>query len=338
MAAALFRTIEILRPTLLLAEADTYLGNNEDLRGVINSGHRRNGRVIRCVGDSHEPRQFSTWAPVLLAQIGTPPSTVYDRSIVISLRRKKPSERAEPFSVKGRNESHLLARQAARWTRDCNAKIASVEPISLGSQNDRANDNWHPLFAVAEAAGGQWPQRARYAAAMLVEGAGHDGAAVEEMLIADIFGIFEGGPEQGAEGVARQALERISSADLVEQLAAIEGRPWAEWRHGKALTQNALAKLLKEFKITPGTIRVPERNTLKGYLRSDFEDLFERYGLSQTVTPSQPSKISNLAEIQSVTSVGDVTDRKVEKPNENNACYGVTVGEEASREETVWTV
>ena len=190
-----------------------------------------------------------------------------------------------PSACKGRNASHLLARQAARWTRDCNVKIAGAEPISLGSQNDRANDNWHPLFAVADVVGGQWPQRARHAAVMLVEGAGHDGAALEEMLIADIFGIFEGGPEQGAEGAAqRQPLDRISSAELVGQLAAIEGRPWAEWRHGKALTQNALAKLLKEFKIAPGTIRVPGRDTLKGYLRSDFEDLFERYGLSERHT------------------------------------------------------
>ena len=56
------------------------------------------------------------------------------------------------------------------------------------------------------------------------------------------------------------------------------------------------------------------------------------------VTPSQPSKINHLAENQTVKSVGDVTVRKAEKPNENNDCYGVTVGEEASREQTVWTV
>lgn len=72
LAAALFRTVEAVRPTLLLDEAETYLGNNNDdsLRGIINSGHRREGCVIRCVGDDHQPRQFSTWAPMLLALIG----------------------------------------------------------------------------------------------------------------------------------------------------------------------------------------------------------------------------------------------------------------------------
>ena len=95
MAAAVFRTIELERPTLLLDEAETYLTNSEELRGVINSGHRSDGQVIRCVGDEHEPRQFSTWAPMLLAQIGSPPPTVYDRSIVITLTRKKKTDQVE---------------------------------------------------------------------------------------------------------------------------------------------------------------------------------------------------------------------------------------------------
>ena len=48
-APALFRTIEAARPTLLLDEADTFAKDNEDLRGILNSGHRRNGMVIRIV-------------------------------------------------------------------------------------------------------------------------------------------------------------------------------------------------------------------------------------------------------------------------------------------------
>jgi putative DNA primase/helicase len=57
-AAALFRTIESARQTLLLDEADTYARKSEDLRGVIDAGHRRDGAVIRTVGDNHEPRRF----------------------------------------------------------------------------------------------------------------------------------------------------------------------------------------------------------------------------------------------------------------------------------------
>lgn len=164
LAAALFRTIELARPTLLLDEGDTYLGDNEDLRGILNSGHRRDGCVIRCVGDDHEPRAFSTWAPVLLAQIGKPPATIYDRSIVITLRRKKSSEQAEHFRPGARQALHALARKAARWTKDNATQMMQAETVALQFLDDRANDNWQPLLAVADVAGGHWPQRARKAA------------------------------------------------------------------------------------------------------------------------------------------------------------------------------
>jgi putative DNA primase/helicase len=81
-AAALFRTIEAARPTLLLDEADAYARENEDLRAVLDAGHRCDGAVIRTVGDNHQPRQFSAWAPVALAAIGHMPSTIEDRSII----------------------------------------------------------------------------------------------------------------------------------------------------------------------------------------------------------------------------------------------------------------
>ena len=61
--AAVFRIIEAHNPTLLLDEADSFLKENEELRGVINSGHtRQSAYVIRTVGVDHQPRQFLTWA------------------------------------------------------------------------------------------------------------------------------------------------------------------------------------------------------------------------------------------------------------------------------------
>ena len=85
--AAIFRTIEKAKPTLLIDEADTFLKDNEELRGVLNAGHRRGGQIIRTVGDDHEPRQFSTWAPAAIAMIGRVPDTLEDRSVSIALRR-----------------------------------------------------------------------------------------------------------------------------------------------------------------------------------------------------------------------------------------------------------
>jgi putative DNA primase/helicase len=50
--AATFRVIEAKSPTLLIDEADAFFRENEELRGVINSGHTRTSAyVIRTVGD-----------------------------------------------------------------------------------------------------------------------------------------------------------------------------------------------------------------------------------------------------------------------------------------------
>jgi hypothetical protein len=88
--AALFRAVEKFQPTLLIDEADTFLREREELRGIINSGHgRATAIVIRTVGDDHEPRTFSTWAPKAIALIGDLPPTLEDRSIVLTLRRRR---------------------------------------------------------------------------------------------------------------------------------------------------------------------------------------------------------------------------------------------------------
>jgi len=69
--AVIYRAIEAFGPSLLIDEADTFLPDNRELRGVLNSGHtRRTAYVLRCDGDSHDPRRFSTWCPKAIALIG----------------------------------------------------------------------------------------------------------------------------------------------------------------------------------------------------------------------------------------------------------------------------
>jgi len=153
-AAALFRVIEAARPTLLLDEADTYARNNEDLRGVLDAGHRRDGAVIRTVGDDHEPRQFSAWAPVALAAIGRLPGTIEDRSVRIGLRRRRPDEAVEPLRLDRAGALDDLAHKAARWAADHAAELAAADPPVPEGIVNRAADNWRPLLAVADIAGG----------------------------------------------------------------------------------------------------------------------------------------------------------------------------------------
>src|SRR6516165_9571984 len=91
-AAVTFRLIEKHRPTLLVDEADSFLRDNEELRGNLNAGHRRGGTVLRSVGDEHEPRAFSVYGAVAIALIGSLPDTLVDRSIAVNLVRRLASE------------------------------------------------------------------------------------------------------------------------------------------------------------------------------------------------------------------------------------------------------
>jgi putative DNA primase/helicase len=83
-ASSLFRYIEDTRPTLLIDEADSFIKDNEELRGVLNSGHTKvAANIIRNVevNGEHQPRRFSTWAPKAIATIRSLSDTLEDRAL-----------------------------------------------------------------------------------------------------------------------------------------------------------------------------------------------------------------------------------------------------------------
>jgi hypothetical protein len=120
-------------------------------------------------------------------------------------------------------------------------------------------------------------------------------------------------------------LDRISSAELVSQLVAIEGQPWAELKGGKEITQNGLARLLDRFGIRPVNIRLPGGQVAKGYYRSSFEDLFSRYLPPQTATPLQVNNDVPFRNFQTATSGGLVAVPNARKPSNDGHCSVVAV-------------
>ena len=265
-APALFRTIEVVRPTLLLDEADTFAKDNEDLRGILNSGHRRNGMVIRVVesGKDYEPRQFSTWAPIALASIGSLPTTVMDRSVIVALRRRRSDEPVKSLRLDRPNGLDELARMAARWAADQLDRLRDADPNVPETVFNRAADNWRPLLAVAEAAGDNWPERARKASVAFAAEYTDESRRVQ--LLADI-----------ADALETKKVDRLSSDALTAHLVELEDRPWAEWSKGRPLSKNQLARLMKPFGVSPGSIRLDDGSTPKGYYLSALADAFARY-------------------------------------------------------------
>jgi len=171
-AAAIFRTIDRVHPTLLIDEADSFIiGSNgaEEIRGILNSGFEPNGTTIRLVGDKHEPRAFRVFGPVAIALIGSLSgqlSTVEDRAVVVSMRRRGPRDRV-PGRFSGRAVragTHDLQRRIVRWAADHREDLTTAQPNTPLELDDRAADLWSPLLAIADEVDQAWGVRARSAA------------------------------------------------------------------------------------------------------------------------------------------------------------------------------
>lgn len=283
---------EVARRALLIDEADSFMRDGEELRGPVNSGHRRSlAFVIRNVevGGEHQPRVFSTWCAMAIAGIGGLHGTVEDRSVVVELRRKLPAERVARFDKAARAVLAELARKAARWAADRGPALAGVEPAMPAGLNDRAADNSRPLLAIADAAGGGWPGEAR-AAALALFGA-DEGDSLATELLADVRGLF------AAEDEARgKRVEKLSSTWMVGELARLEHRPWPEMPGtGRPLTARRLAVLLGRFGIAP---RHEEGGNV--YCRERFADAFGRY-----LPPPGAGDPSSLQESSNGAALGD---------------------------------
>ncbi len=308
--AAVFRGIEKWSPTLLVDEADTFLTANDELRGVLNSGHfRRTAFVIRVTGENLEPARFTTWAPKVIALIGKLPPTLASRSIHIEMRRMAPGETVEPVRLERLDFKPVVA-AAARWAQDHDLALRDAEPDIPGSLLGRRADNWRHLLAIADLAGGRWPARARRAAETLTAQGSEQTTGI--LLLEDIQMIF-----------AEKGEDKIASSVLVEKLADIETRPWGEWSRGKPITVRQLARLLAPFNIVPGTIRT-ETGTIKGYRIGLFKDAFARYLSIHPSHRHNPQKSAESQRNRSVTPDSDVTDQNQLKPAENLDCDGVT--------------
>ena len=297
--AAVFRTVELARPTLLIDEADTFLGEDEELRGILNSGHRKGGQVTQIVGDDFEPRMFSTHCAVAIAQIGKLPATLADRSIAVEMRRKAPGEKVERFRHGRTSELDEAARKAARWVADNMAAIDGRDPEIPEAIFNRAADNWEPLLTIGEAAGSEVADRARKVA--LAACGVEQEQSIGTLLLADIRDAF-----------SERSATKVASAELVEALAAMADRPWAECRHGKPINQYWLARRLKDFGIRPGNIKIGGQ-VPKGYHVADFEDAFSRYlpkpGF-QSATPLQSHELNDLDKNRRATVQDPVAARK----------------------------
>jgi putative DNA primase/helicase len=188
-----------------------------------------------------------------------------DRAIILDLRRKLPHEQVERLRHAEPGLFHDLASMLCRFSSDNKEAVRRARPDLPPALHDRAQDNWEVLLAIADVAGGAWPELARKAA--LTISSGEDGAAtIGAELLADIREVFE-----------TKRTVYIGTKELIEALCADDEKPWATYSRGKWITSRQLSKRLGDYNIKPKTIRVNAYETLKGYDKTQFLDAFSRY-------------------------------------------------------------
>lgn len=286
-SSSIFRVIESCCPTLLIDEADTFLNSNEEMRGVVNSSHSKEGaHILRTEANTktknYDVKSFSTWAVIAIAMIKKPRDTIKDRSIIIPLKRQKKLKKQrmnKKSYITFCANMKIIRQKCKRWVNDNFEKLENHDPKIPETENDRLADNWFSLFVIAELLSEEW-QRKAHQAFQHFNGENYIDDSQEIVLLQDIKLIVN--------ELKSDKIDKIHSESLVQKLITLEDSQWANFKFGKPLNQSDLAKMLEPFEIKPRQMKISGINK-KGYELNNFDDVFERYLTNTPLPPLQES-------------------------------------------------
>ena len=268
-------------PTILFDEIDTVFGvkakEHEELRALLNSGHRRGATAGRCVvrGKIVETEEISSYAAVALAGLGWLPDTILSRSIIIRMRRRAPDEKIEAFRRRVHAPAgEALRRKLAGWAVTVLDEATEARPEMPVGVEDRAADMWEPLLTIGDIAGDKWPNRARAAAIALVAVTRDVEPSLNIRLLADLRSIFT------TRMVAASAAQPpgLPTKVVLTALRDLEDAPWGDLK-GKPLSDNQLSRRLRNYEVRSRNL-CPNHNRseeCKGYHLADLSDVWRRY-------------------------------------------------------------
>lgn len=252
---AMYAAISSRRPTLFIDEVDTIFTGaaNEELRGMLNSGYKKNGQIARQImtAEGRDVEFYSTFCPKLLAGInnGAMPDTIADRCIMVNLKRKKVSETVERLNErKIMPEVEALRTRIKAWVKANGDRLVDLEPAVIDTISDRAFEIAEPLLAIGMLFQG-WTEKSRQVINHVLS------VSVPKLSLNATCLLM-------ARELLGEDRDIITSAELA---AALEISP------------KRLGLLLASYDITPGTKRIAPGQTAKGYYRKDFQDAWERY-------------------------------------------------------------
>jgi hypothetical protein len=289
-------------PTILYDEIDTVFGpkakDNEEIRGLLNAGHRRGAVAGRCVvkGKIVETEEIPAYCAVALAGLGGLPDTILSRSVILRMRRRAPGEHVEPYRRRLHvAEGHAIRDRVKLWAASVEETAADYWPEMPPGIVDRDSDVWEALLTVADLAGGDWPERSRCGAVALVADSKEGIPSLGVRLLGDLRTIFEGH-------------DVLSTDSILGALNGLEESPWGEIANGKPLNARGLARRLRPYGVSSKTFRIGT-TTPKGYAAADFADAWERY------VPSSRQKSATSATVDASPSGQGVADNVADNPD-----------------------
>jgi hypothetical protein len=303
--AALFRMVNDGPITILFDEVDTIFnpksgGNNEDLRGLLNAGYKRTATVARCVGDAKamKVQRFPVYAPAALAGLaGNMPDTITTRAVTVHMQRRREDEEVEEFwEEEVETEAAPLREMLAAWIGSVTDKVSKGRPTMPPGVRDRSAEIWRPLIAIADAAGGHWPDTARAACVhfVAVAAADRNGGGLRMQLLADLRDLF----------TSRNA-DKLPTTEILAALCGMDEAPWADLS-GKPLDSRRLARELKPYGVVSKDLKQPGGSVVKGYRATGPGGLADAWG--RYLPSGATSATSATAQVRQVADTDGVAD------------------------------
>jgi hypothetical protein len=221
--ASLFRSIELLRPTLLIDESQIV---DENVRAVMASGYRYGSKVMRVLdpeADGFDGIKFyDTFAFVIYASREEPPSDIFSRSITIHCEKNiRPT-------LKRIDEARALELRT-RWLaqRLCHFGMINITFEEFQSDDGRLQELFSPLMVMAQTFGDNEAAKSIESYGRQVERGlrDYESSTPEAELVEAVARIVE-----EREG---DAPEVVLTSEILERL---NNREWTPHRVGKRMT------------------------------------------------------------------------------------------------------
>jgi hypothetical protein len=170
-APGLAYTLSSEHATVLIDESDVLFGQGtrrQAVRAIINGGYTRRGTYLN--GKGGKATRLPIFGPVAMAGLDTMETdtgeslkALLSRGVKIRMEKAPSDNPPAKLTAAAEDAAGKVQYWLERWAGQVRGEVAEATPEIPEGLDGRAEEIWIPLLAIAEAAGGTWPDRARAA-------------------------------------------------------------------------------------------------------------------------------------------------------------------------------